>query len=71
MSAKRNRGEQRRKREEKLSVYKQYLLNKLSEGVDVSGWLAIGDSYERGLKLLAEREVYKLLKREEVRQNGA
>lgn len=65
--AKRNRSEQRAKREKKLEEYKGYIRSKVSQAVDISGWLLLGNNYERALKLLAEREVYREMKGGETR----
>lgn len=65
--AKRNRSEQKAKREEKLDGYKSYIKSKLESGVDISSWMQLGTSYERALKLLAEREIYREMKGGETR----
>lgn len=61
MATRRNRKEQKEKREKKLEEYKSYIKSKVPN-VDISGWLVLGSSYERALKLLAEREIYNEMK---------
>jgi hypothetical protein len=63
-------------REAQLNEYmgelQQMLLNPVSYGEQIDAWLNKGDGYHRGLKRLAERAIYKLMKaREEVRERGS
>lgn len=65
-----SRAERRKKREEQLEGYKSYLRIELAALVDITKWLETGTPYDKAIKLLAEREVYKEMKEKEVRKSG-
>ena len=68
--ARKERKIQRQKREETISKYMSIIQKMLLKGEDYIEWLSVGPPYDRACKLVAEREIHKLMKAKEVRQLG-
>lgn len=69
----RNRKEQEQRRIALINKYMSEVKRMLMDPecpIELDDWLLKGDPYHRSLKLIAEREVYKLEKAKEVRKLG-